>query len=208
MSAAEEPRRASVRRSLPAVVGVACLVSSVWLIVIALGWDEDAVVEAVPANRWLAAIVIVALLVADTVLPVPGTLLLLASGALFGPVAGSMVNAVGLAVSATGGYLFGRTVVRAEPLTRPPPGWIVAASRGVPLISESIAIAAGMLKLPWPSFLLSATAGSVAVGTVYGVAGSVAGDHWSVLPAALVAAVLAYVVVRRFDRVRPGRAMG
>lgn len=194
-------RRALMREPLAAVLAVACAVTTLWIAATAIGWNDDALADSVPSSPWIAAVAIVGLLVADTVVPVPGTMLLLASGALFGPIVGPFVNAVGLVASAGVGYWVGRTIAaRTGPPARSLSGWMVAVSRGVPLLSESIAIAAGVLRFPPGRFVRSATVGSVSVGTVYGVVGSVAGDHWSVLPAALAVALAAYLSVRRLDR--------
>lgn len=173
------------------VSAAAGMVIAIWVTFQLAGWNEDGVVGWIPESSVLGALVIVGLLAADTVLPVPATIVMLASGALFGPVTGSLLNAVGLGAGALGGYWLGAkfgpaAAERAQ--TRRHPMWMVAASRGLPVLSESFAIGAGALGFPVTKFARASAVGALAAGTVFAVAGWQATDHWSLI---LFAAALA-----------------
>lgn len=170
------------------------MIIAIWLTAALVGWDEERVLDWIPDSRALAAVIIVALLVADTVLPIPATLVMLGSGVLLGPVAGTALNATGLLLAALGGYGIGALLPdhTAAVATRAPAHHrrfaLVAVTRGLPVLSESYAIGAGALRFPLRPFVGAAGLGAITVGTVYGVAGWLATDHWSLI---LVAAALA-----------------
>ena len=62
----------------------------------ARGWNEERVLCWIPESMTLAAIVIISLLVADTVLAVPVTIVMMGSGVILGAVVESLVNELGL----------------------------------------------------------------------------------------------------------------
>ncbi len=168
---------------------VAGIVIAIWLTAMIIGWDEDRVAEWIPESGLAAAAVIVLVLAGDTVLPIPATLVMLGSGATLGPVTGSIVNMVGLAIGAALGYGLGHRLSRGGRDDAPEqPLWTVAATRGLPLLSESVAISAGMLRSPFRRFSRAAALGSLGAGVVYSTAGWLATNHWSlILLAAFVA---------------------
>ncbi len=186
-------------RSLLVVSAAAGMVIAIWLTAQLAGWDENRVLDWIPESTVLAAFVIGGLLVADTVLPIPATILMLASGALFGPVGGAVVNGVGLFGAAAAGYALGQywpaipDRLRNERSVRPV---VIAATRGVPVLGESFAIGAGVVGAPLGRFLPAAGVGAVVVGAVYAVAGSVATDHWSLLLVAFALAASSFVVAK------------
>lgn len=188
------------------------MVIGIWLTASLVGWDEDRVLTWIPRPGVLAALVVLGLLVADTVLPIPGTIVMLGSGVLFGPVVGSALNAVGLVGAALAGYALGRSLPRVSHVSRsfgsagvkgeaPPlrPLWI-AVTRGMPVLSESYAIGAGVLGLPLRRFVVASGLGAAPVGTVYGVAGWLSTDHWLLIVVASGLAASAYVVSTHLSR--------
>jgi len=182
-------------RLLLVLSAIAGMVIAIWLTAQLAGWNEDRVVDWIPDAAVPAAILIVVLLVADTVLPIPATILMLGAGVLLGPVVGSVVNAVGLLLAALAGYWLGRVApTAARTPTQPMIPLLIAATRGLPVLSESVAIGAGVVGVPRERFVAAASSGAVAVGTAYGVAGWLARDHWSLVLVAMGLAGVAYLI--------------
>ena len=149
-------------------------------------------------SRWLerggpwAALLGVGLLIADIVLPVPSSLVMIAHGALFGVVIGSMLSltgsvgaaAAGFAIGRRGGSLLDRMVPADERrrvdrlLTR----WgalAIVLSRPVPLLAETVAIMAGASPMSWKRAILASVAGSFPPAVLYALTGSVAASFES-----------------------------
>ena len=135
----------------------------------------------------LAAVIAAALLVADVLLPLPSSIVMVANGALFGLVTGALISLVGRA----GAFLFGYWVgAKALPFARRfvpdaelaaarsllgPNGWLaIVVSRPVPILSETVAIMAGLSSLPLRQSLIAALAGSVPEALVLAAAGQYA----------------------------------
>ena len=187
--------RARIALVLSAVVGV---VIAVFLTAQLVGWDEERVTTWVPESSIAAAVIVIALLVCDTVLPIPSTILMLGTGALLGPIAGWAVNGVGLLLAALAGHWLGRMVpafrdVESKPL-RP---LLIAATRGLPVLSESVSIGAGVVDMPRRRFTQPAAVGSIAVGGLYAVAGWLATNHWSLVFVAIGLASVSYLLATR-----------
>jgi uncharacterized membrane protein YdjX (TVP38/TMEM64 family) len=152
---------------------------------------------------WAAA---VGLLVADLVLPVPGTVVIGALGYLYGPLTGGIVGAVGSCLAGSIAYglcrLLGRPaaarflgptdLARGERLFRDTGGWIVAVSRWLPVLPEVIACMAGLTRMPTGRFHLALACGSIPLGFTFAALGHLGTDHpvAAVLLSALVPAVL------------------
>lgn len=164
----------------------------------------------------LAAATGVGLLVADVVLPVPSSLVMVAHGALFGVLMGALLSLIGsvgmaavaFAIGRRGGGLLDRVVSAAERhrandlLDRWGPLALVL-SRPVPMLAETVAILAGASRLGWPRAMLAATAGAGPPALVYAVTGSVATSFAStavVFALVLAAAGGMWLVGRRAPR--------
>jgi uncharacterized membrane protein YdjX (TVP38/TMEM64 family) len=133
----------------------------------------------------LAAVIGVGLLIADVVLPVPSSVIMVAHGALFGIVTGSLLSLAGSVGCALAGFAIGRagrdTVRRfvsdaeyarvSGLLDRWGMAGIVA-TRPVPVLAEVMAIIAGTTPtVSWWQILLSSTLGSLPPAIAYAVAG-------------------------------------
>lgn len=140
-------------------------------------------------NAVPAAVIGVGLLVADVVLPVPSSLVMIAHGAAFGAVVGAALSLIGslgaalagFAVGRRGGGLLDRLVPRHERVTadRLLSRWGVLAvvvTRPVPLLAETTAILAGASPLGWRRTAVAALVGSIPAAVLYGLAGSVAAE--------------------------------
>ena len=135
----------------------------------------------------LAAPVGVGLLVADVVLPVPSSLVMVANGALFGVAWGTLLSLVGslgaglvgFGLGRRGGPLLNRLVpaeqqARANALLDRWGELAVVATRPVPILAETIAILAGASPMSWRRMTLATAAGALPCSLLYAVLGATA----------------------------------
>jgi uncharacterized membrane protein YdjX (TVP38/TMEM64 family) len=133
----------------------------------------------------LAASLGVGLLIADVVLPVPSSLVMVAHGALFGVVQGTILSLLGsvgaamfgFAIGRRGGKLLERVVTpaeraRANSLLQRWGVLAVIVTRPVPLLAETVAIIAGTSSLSWRSVILASIAGSFPAALLYALTGA------------------------------------
>jgi uncharacterized membrane protein YdjX (TVP38/TMEM64 family) len=139
------------------------------------------------SGRWGAAAIGVGLLIADVFLPVPASLIMVAHGALFGILGGTLLSlfgglaasAVGFAVGRRGSAALHRWVPeaerrRADALLRHWGDLAVVVTRPVPILAESVAILAGTSPLGWRRFLVASAAGLLPVALLYALTGATA----------------------------------
>lgn len=129
----------------------------------------------------------IALLVADVVLPMPSSLIMIAHGALFGIVIGTILSLIGCMGAAFLGFWLGRrgkTLLerfvpageqqRANQLLAEW-GWLaIIITRPIPLLAETTAIMAGASIMRWQTMLLASLAGSFPVAVLYALTGAMA----------------------------------
>lgn len=133
----------------------------------------------------LAASLGVGLLIADVVLPVPSSLVMVAHGALFGVVQGTILSLLGsvgaamfgFAIGRRGGKLLERIVTpaeraRANSLLQRWGALAVIVTRPVPLLAETVAIIAGTSSLSWRSVIFASIAGSFPSALLYALTGA------------------------------------
>ena len=133
----------------------------------------------------LAACIGVGLLIADVVLPVPSSIVMVAHGALFGVWWGTMLSLVGSVGAATFGFAIGRRggallerVV--TPAERARASSILARwgtlaiiiTRPVPLLAETVAIMAGASSMSWRMIVAASIAGSLPMSLLYALTGA------------------------------------
>ncbi len=141
---------------------------------------------------WLAALIGVALLIADIVLPVPSSLVMIAHGALFGVPIGTLLSLIGSVGAAIAGFAIGRRggslldrLVPAEERARVDRLLVrwgalaIVVSRPVPLLAETVAIMAGASPMSWRRAILASIAGSFPPALLYALTGSVAASFES-----------------------------
>jgi uncharacterized membrane protein YdjX (TVP38/TMEM64 family) len=175
------------RLALLAAAVVAVLLSS-YLLVQALGVTllDDPRPALAGGGVW-PGILGVSLLIADAVLPVPSSLVMISLGALYGAVlggglafAGRFGMAVaGLALGRAGAPLVAKLIGRsreahADDLVRRWGAFSIIVSRPVPLLAEAVVFAAGAARLPWRVALPAALVGSLPEAIVYGAVGAAA----------------------------------
>jgi uncharacterized membrane protein YdjX (TVP38/TMEM64 family) len=139
-----------------------------------------------------AAILGVGLLIADVLLPVPSSLVMVAHGALFGVVMGTTLSVLGsvgaalfgFAIGRRGGRLLERVVTseeraRADQLLARWGALAIIVTRPVPLLAETVAIMAGASPLGWGSVTLASLAGSLPPALLYALTGAAVANFQS-----------------------------
>ena len=133
----------------------------------------------------LAASLGVGLLIADVLLPVPSSLVMVAHGALFGVWVGTLLSLVGsvgaamfgFAIGRRGGKFLNRMVTPAEQaranqlLVR----WgalAIIVTRPIPVLAETVAIMSGTSSLRWSTVVLASIAGSLPPALLYALTGA------------------------------------
>lgn len=183
--------------------------------------DPQALMNARSAGAALAGI---GLLVADVILPVPSSLIMIANGALFGVALGTALSLAGHLGAALAGFFIGR---RGEALLNrivPPEeqaranrllaewGWFaVIMTRPVPLLAETTAVMAGASVMTWRSLFLAALAGSLPTALLYALTGATAANFDSMvlsLGLALLMAGLFWLVGRPLRQARSTKLSG
>lgn len=127
----------------------------------------------------------VGLLVADVLLPVPSSLVMVAHGALFGVVAGTLLSLVGSLGAAMFGFWLGRRGgrlmqravtqeerARADYLLNRWGALAIIVTRPVPLLAETVAIMAGASSMSYGRVALAALAGSLPPALLYALTGA------------------------------------
>jgi uncharacterized membrane protein YdjX (TVP38/TMEM64 family) len=152
-------------------------------------------------GQWAWAVGLL-LLVADLVLPVPGTAVMAALGYLYGAWLGGLIGAFGSFLGGAVAYglsrLTGRRgavwlvgekdLQRGEQLFANVGGWLVVVSRWLPLLPEVIACLAGLVRMRPAAFFAALLCGCAPLGFTYAAVGaSGTGDP---LLALLVSALL------------------
>ena len=125
------------------------------------------------------------LLVADVVLPVPSSGVMVANGALFGVVGGTLLSVggstgaalVGFSLGRRGGPLLARLVspeerARADRILSRWGTLAIVVTRPVPLLAETVAIMAGTSPLGWRQAVLASIAGSLPPALLYALTGA------------------------------------
>ena len=165
---------------------------------------------------WAAALIGVGLLIADVLLPVPASLVMIAHGALFGFVWGSALSLAGALGAGVFGFWLGRRggplvdrLVpaderrRADALLRSWGDLAVVVTRPVPILAETLAILAGTSPMTWPRMLAATLGGSLPAALIYALTGATArklNDVPLVFVLVLLVAGLFWAVGKRLRR--------
>lgn len=167
----------------------------------------------------LAAVAGTALLVADVVLPVPSSGVMLAHGALFGVGVGATLSllgsmgafAVGFGLGRRGERALERLVseeqrARADRLLRRWGVLAIVVTRPVPILAETTALMAGTSSLGWRTSLVAALVGSLPAALLYAVAGALAASFatGAVVFAVVIVLGLLIVAVSPWSKLSPG----
>ena len=150
------------------------------------------------------AAAIVGVLSVDLLLPVPSSLVMIASGALFGAFTGGCLSLAGSLAGNYAGFeaarTFGRSATqrwigraqldRMERVFAQYGALAIVASRPLPVVMETLSVAAGLSNMRRPTFLLASLVGTAPVAFLYGYAGSASLSSGTVLPAVLIIAAV------------------
>jgi len=133
----------------------------------------------------LAACIGVGLLIADVVLPVPSSIVMVAHGALFGVLWGTVLSLAGSVGAAVFGFAIGRrgggllervvTPVERERASSILARWgtlAIIVTRPVPLLAETVAIMAGASSMSWRAVIVASIAGSLPPALLYALTGA------------------------------------
>ncbi len=130
------------------------------------GDTEEGVVQqllALAANREKYAVFSFLMLASDIVLPIPNSIIMYANGFALGGMAGAGLSLLSLMTGATAGYFLGKLSIygiRAAEDTKAIAFWekygmlAILVTRGIPMVSESICIIGGHVRMPFGKYLL------------------------------------------------------
>jgi uncharacterized membrane protein YdjX (TVP38/TMEM64 family) len=167
-----------------------------------------------------AAAVGVGLLVVDVLLPVPSSLVMIAHGALFGVLPGTLLSLagslgaglLGFAIGRRGGPLYARLVPegerrRADELLRAWGDLAIVVTRPVPILAETVAVLAGASSLGWGRMTAATLAGSLPAALLYALTGATAArlDNVALVFSLVLLVAGAFWSVGRVLRTRPPR---
>ncbi len=166
------------------------------------GYIERSLTGSAP-SPWIA-VAIVGCLLLDVLLPVPSSLVLVASGAFFGLAVGTLVGCVGLTASCMLGYWIGancghwllRPFVseaeesQAAELLQTRGSMVLASTRAVPVLAETTTVMAGALRMPFIPFLRITSMANLGVAAVYAACGAYAVSEGSFILAFSASIVL------------------
>jgi uncharacterized membrane protein YdjX (TVP38/TMEM64 family) len=215
-----------MKRVLTLVGGVAAtIIASKLLIENVLGIQLEPLVQS-----WIAdpgtgsATLIVALLAADILLPIPSSLVMVLSGAAFGVWRGAALSLVG----SIGGEWLGFEVVRhygrrasarmvgdeeIDRLSRvftKHGAAAVAVTRALPVVMETMSVVAGLSAMKRSTFLIASLIGTAPIVVVYAYAGAVSREANSIVPAVVILIAMAGLgwIVYRARMANGGRPQG
>ncbi len=197
-----------MRRTIALIAGVAgAVILSKLLIENVLGFRLDTLAESWMARAGTGggAIAVVTLLAADLFLPIPSSVIMMLSGAVFGVLWGSMFSLVG----SIGGEWLGFELVRRygrrasskmvgdEELERLGRVFerhgaaVVVVTRALPVVMETMSVVAGLSRMNRGSFLIASLLGTAPIVVVYAYAGAVSRQTGSPVPAMIMLVAVA-----------------
>lgn len=148
--------------------------------------DPDDLINSRNMGTALAGIT---LLVADVVLPIPSSLIMISNGALFGVPLGMLLSLVGNLGAALVGFFIGRCGegllarfvasderARANRLLAQWGLLAIIVTRPIPLLAETLMVMAGASAMSWSSMILAALVGSFPIALLYAFTGAMAAN--------------------------------
>ncbi len=192
---------------------IAAFVVATYLAFEAFGLGQAYQVDPATLGKGSWAALAMLLLIADVLLPVPSSLVMVANGAVFGVAAGAVLSIAGRVGAFAVGYLVGSLGLRrfgpadgssAERLLSDR-AWIgIAFTRPMPVLSETVAILAGAAALPFGRSLFAAFMGSIPESLILAAAGTAipGGDSTWLVFISLAVIVSIYWIGVRIARAR------
>ena len=127
------------------------------------------------------------LLIADLFLPLPATVIMSALGYVYGPLWGGLLSVLGSFLSGLVAYGLCRQIgdnmalrilgkkdyEKGKQLAERIGVWVVILSRWLPVFPEVIACMAGLVRMPFPKFVVALACGSIPLGFAFAYVGHV-----------------------------------
>jgi uncharacterized membrane protein YdjX (TVP38/TMEM64 family) len=166
------------------------------------------------------ALLAVSLLVADALVPVASSVVMVSLGALYGAPLGIALAWLGRFAMAMVGFAIGRRAGglmarvlggrdhrRARSLVERRGAFAVVVSRPIPLVAEAVTIFAGALGMPWLKAVIASAIGSLPEAVVYGLAGSLSArfDEGAAVWGAMLLVASSFWLAEHAMRRRSGR---
>lgn len=170
-----------------------------------------------PLPRGQMAVLVVTILAADVVLPVPSGPLSTLAGSQLGAVWGAIASTLGMTLGAVIAFALARQwgrplavrlasdsqLAEAELACQQHGAWALVITRPLPILAEACALLMGGLQMRWRQFLPPVIASNFALGALYSVLGERAAEHgWLPLAVCLAAAAPFAALVWRRRAVR------
>ncbi|MFL1502058.1 3-dehydroquinate synthase [Pseudomonas sp. O64] len=164
-----------------------------------------------PAQAFNLALLLIALLALDVVLPVPSSMVALLAVAVLGSLGGYLVIFIGLCLGAGLGYALGAGYFRLLSgrlgLHQRQPGQLayrlgtlsLICLRGVPVLAETSVVAAGMQRYPLRAFLLITTLANAGLALAYTAIGTLLIEQHALLVTLLASMVLPLAFVAGYS---------
>jgi len=154
-------------------------------------WDAEVLAGRFREAKGWAWLVGIALLLADLLLPIPGTIVMSALGAVYGVWLGGFIAAAGSMLAGMFGYGVGRffnegfakrwlgerDFEKGKSLFQRGGEWVVAMSRALPILPEVLACMAGLLRMPFGKFVFALACGSMPMGFLFAWIGTVGTEY-------------------------------
>lgn len=163
---------------------------------------------------WAAGI---GLLVADLVLPLPGTVVMAALGYVYGPWVGALIAFIGEMLATLAGYGAGRLMgerfvrrwlgdedyERGRKFFGKGGGWAVAFSRSLPILPEVVSCLAGISRMPPGRFLLAAVCGNLPMAFAFAAIGASGKEApWWAIAASIAVPGILWLAAGRLQRTK------
>lgn len=144
-----------------------------------LGDLEGALLEKlqIQENLFTYSIASFLILSSDILLPVPSSLVILSNGKILGFIYGTLLTLISLMLSSIIGYYIGsklkdkNSTFTRNRLEKVGP-FIIAVSKSLPIISESVSITSGASSISLKVYLISSLIGNLAIAILYNYLGS------------------------------------
>ncbi|MCC7185735.1 MAG: VTT domain-containing protein [Acidobacteria bacterium] len=190
-----------IPRSLLLVIAIAtCVIATKLVLENGLGLDLGIWLESVARPGATSASLILTLLAVDIVLPVPSSLVMIASGALFGVIPGAAISLTGSLLGEWLGFELARRfglpaarwiagdadLARLQAVMHTHGIAAVVASRALPVLMETLSVVAGLSGMSRRAFLWSSLVGTAPIVIVYAWAGAWSRDAGTVVPAIIM----------------------
>jgi uncharacterized membrane protein YdjX (TVP38/TMEM64 family) len=176
------------------MIGIAALFLLSWGLFgesLEAAWNVGTLTERFEQAKTWAWLLGILLLLADLLLPIPGTIVMSALGAVYGFWMGGLLSAIGTMLAGILGYGVGRffdekftkrwlgekDFEKGKTLFDKSGAWVVAISRALPILPEVLACMAGLLRMPFGKFVIAIACGSIPMGFLFAWIGTVGRDQ-------------------------------